>query len=104
VSWISARHAVTLVRGGELRDFGGQRFCALPRLTFALRDADVDDHEHHGCRGLGDVAQPLRPCGHPREVAADPGDDEHAHPGGQHARQQDDRLSGQRQQNQRQAA
>ena len=99
-----ARHAVALVRGGELRDFGGQRFGALPRLTFALRDADVDDHEHHGRRRLGDVAQPVRPCRHPRQGAADAGDDEQAHPGGQRARQQDDRLRGQRQQNQRQAA
>ena len=60
-----ARHAVALVRGGELRDFRGERLGALPRLALALRDADVDDHEHDGGGGLRDVAQPVRPFGHP---------------------------------------
>ena len=60
-----ARHAVALVRGGELRDFSGERFGALPRLALALRDADVHDHEHDGRGGLRDVAQPVRPFGHP---------------------------------------
>src|SRR6185295_2973926 len=48
-----ARHAVAFVRSGQLRDFGGERFGALSGLAFALRDADVDDHEHHGSRRLG---------------------------------------------------
>ena len=81
-----------------------ERFGALPRLALALRDADVDDDEHDGRGGLRDVAQPVRPFGHPRQIAADAGDDEHAHRGGQQTRQQDDRLRRQRQQDQRQAA
>jgi hypothetical protein len=60
-----ARHAVALVRGGELRDLGGKGLGPPPRLPLSVRDADVDHHEHDRGRGLRDVAQPVRPCRHP---------------------------------------